>query len=341
MSQAGDLNTTIDDDNVGPFPGAGLDPQPRARRRGKDRRAAARQAKKRSKIKSDRDASAAKAPLVYAPPIAPTVTQTEREGVTLPAQPTAHRWRNAPASQRAAEHHRIDRWTFLAALALATVSAGFSIYGFTSIFVGAFWPVIGMGVALELGKLRAVTWIGRNGPAPWRRLKGALAALVIVLMGLNVVGAFGFLAKAHIGHQVEGETAIGGRMAEIQGRISVQEGIVAGLDRQIAQIDNAIAKATDKGRTNAAMQLAADQKRNRADLVTERVRQGKVLADLQVEKASVEGQRKVAEADLGPVRYLATLIGAADQDVLRWFILVIAVLLDPAAVLLLLAATRR
>ncbi len=44
---------------------------------------------------------------------------------------------------------------------------------------------------------------------------------------------------------------------------------------------------------------------------------------------------------LGPVRYLATLIGGDDQDVLRWFILVIAVLLDPAAVLLLLAATRR
>jgi hypothetical protein len=49
----------------------------------------------------------------------------------------------------------------------------------------------------------------------------------------------------------------------------------------------------------------------------------------------------VAEADLGPVRYLATLLGAGDQDVLRWFILVVAVLLDPAAVLLLLAATRR
>jgi hypothetical protein len=102
-----------------------------------------------------------------------------------------------------------------------------------------------------------------------------------------------------------------------------------------------VEKSTSKGRTNAAMQLAADQKRNRADLVTERVRQGKVLADLQVEKASVEGQRKVAEADLGPVRYLAMLLGAGDQDVLRWFILVVALLLDPAAVLLLLAATRR
>ena len=43
---------------------------------------------------------------------------------------------------------------------------------------------------------------------------------------------------------------------------------------------------------------------------------------------------------MGPVRYLALLLGANDQDVLRWFILVVALLLDPAAVLLLLAATR-
>jgi hypothetical protein len=31
------------------------------------------------------------------------------------------------------------------------------------------------------------------------------------------------------------------------------------------------------------------------------------------------------------VRYLATLLGASDQDVLRYFILVVAMLLDPAA----------
>jgi hypothetical protein len=37
---------------------------------------------------------------------------------------------------------------------------------------------------------------------------------------------------------------------------------------------------------------------------------------------------------------LAILLRAADEDVLRWAILVVALLLDPAAVLLLLAATR-
>ncbi len=54
----------------------------------------------------------------------------------------------------------------------------------------------------------------------------------------------------------------------------------------------------------------------------------------------MEGERRAVEADLGPLEYLATLLGAGDQDVVRCFILVVALLLDPAAVLLLLAATR-
>jgi hypothetical protein len=228
-----------------------------------------------------------------------------------------------------------------AALGLAAVSGGFSISGMTAIFVGAYWPVIGMGVVLEVGKLSAVAWLGHhNNGASWIGLKGAISLLVLVLMGLNIVGVYGFLAKAHIGHQIEGETAIASRMAEIQGRISVQEGVVASLDRQIAQIDKAVETATAKGRAVGAMQLATDQKRNRTDLVTKRDQTATALAGLKVAKAGIEGQAKVADADLGPLRYFAMLLGAGDQDVLRWFILVVASLLDPAAVLLLLAATR-
>jgi len=66
-----------------------------------------------------------------------------------------------------------------------------------------------------------------------------------------------------------------------------------------------------------------------------------VLAGLKIEKATTDGERRRVEADLGPIRYLATLLGANDQDVLRWFILLVAMLLDPATVLLLLAASAR
>jgi hypothetical protein len=63
-------------------------------------------------------------------------------------------------------------------------------------------------------------------------------------------------------------------------------------------------------------------------------------AHLKIEKAAVEGERRAVDADLGPVRYLAALLGEADEVVLRWFILIVALLLDPAAVLLVHAATQ-
>jgi hypothetical protein len=80
------------------------------------------------------------------------------------------------------------------------------------------------------------------------------------------------------------------------------------------------------------------KRNNLADKLTV---EAKALADLKIEKAAVEGERRKVEADLGPVRYLATQLGLTDEVVLRWFILVEALPLDPAAVLLLLAATRR
>src|SRR5215470_1039161 len=116
-----------------------------------------------------------------------------------------------------------------------------------------------MGVALEIGKLSAVAWLGHQRNTGSWGLKAALGALVAVPMGLNAVGCYGFLAKAHIGHQVEGDVAVAGRSADIEGRIYVQASLVADLDRRIAQIDKAVETAASKGKANAAMQLAADQ----------------------------------------------------------------------------------
>src|SRR5262249_29401824 len=85
--------------------------------------------------------------------------------------------------------------------------------GLTSIFVGAFWPVIAMGVALELGKLCAVAALPT---LRWGPLKAALIALVVVLMGLNAIGAYGFLAKAHIASAVTGEVAVAAALPRLR-----------------------------------------------------------------------------------------------------------------------------
>jgi hypothetical protein len=124
--------------------------------------------------------------------------------------------------------------TTVAALALAAISAGFSITGMTAIFVGATLPVIAMGVALELGKLSTVACLGRHyGSTP---LRLALAVLVAVLMGLNAIGAYGFLAKAHMGHAVEGELAHGRLAADVDARLEAQRATVGDRDRRLGQM---------------------------------------------------------------------------------------------------------
>jgi hypothetical protein len=85
--------------------------------------------------------------------------------------------------QRPVPTHRpcaVTFFTTVSALALATVSAGFSVSGMTSIFVGAFWPVIARGVALESGKLGAVAWL-RHSLCAFRRTAVRMPAFGFVV----------------------------------------------------------------------------------------------------------------------------------------------------------------
>jgi hypothetical protein len=132
---------------------------------------------------------------------------------------------------------------------------------------------------------------------------------------------------------------VSARAADVEARLALQRAIVADLEHRIALIDAAVEKTADRGRGYTAMAIADAQRKNRADLVASRMKESRTLADLELEESAVQGERKAVEADLGPVRYLATLVGATDEATMRWFILVVALLLDPAAVLLLLAAT--
>ena len=94
--------------------------------------------------------------------------------------------------------------------------------------------------------------------------------------------------------------------------------------------------------STAKLRAAGEERRQakRNSLADKLTVEAKVLADLKMEKAALDGERRKVEMDLGPVRYLATLLSADSETVLRWFILVVALLLDPAAMLLLLAAPR-
>jgi hypothetical protein len=75
-------------------------------------------------------------------------------------------------------------------------------------------------------------------------------------------------------------------------------------------------------------------------LVSERARAASALAAMEVEQAGAQNQRAEQGADFGPVEYLSKLMAVEREVAMRWFIVLVACLLDPAALLLLLAASR-
>jgi hypothetical protein len=245
---------------------------------------------------------------------------------------------NVPASRAS---YRIARGlALLSAFGLAAVSGFFSIVGLTSIFLGSFWPVVAMGTVFEGAKLSAVALLGHRCVAS-RALKFAIVLLIAALMALNGVGAYGFLARAQIAHAVADEIQVADHVAQAEARKRLAAANVADIDKRIEQIDSAIGQATKRGRTTSAMALAERQTSRRDALLADRARAATALASVEIESAGVESERAERGADFGPVEYLSKLLGIERQTAMRWFIVVVACLLDPAAVMLLVAGTVR
>jgi hypothetical protein len=240
----------------------------------------------------------------------------------------------------AARNGTVPLVVFSSALAVAAVSGSLSIAGLTAVFTGAFWVIIAMGVALEVAKLSAVAWLGRSYKAP-RVLKASIMALVAALMGLNFIGAYGFLARAHLDHVAAGEATVSVRQADVDARRQAAVATLADFDRRIAQVDDAVAESTRRGHAVSAMTLAERQAVRRTELVAARGHAATDLVALQVEGAAVTNQRNELAADTGPVLYLSKLIGIDQEAATRWFVFMVAVLLDPLALTLLLAASAQ
>lgn len=80
------------------------------------------------------------------------------------------------------------------------------------------------------------------------------------------------------------------------------------------------------------MTIADQKRRERADMAAERQRESQALASLQIEKASVAAQRRRVEAEVGPIRHLAELVGMAATDIERAVCLVTLALVECAVI---------
>lgn len=233
----------------------------------------------------------------------------------------------------------------LVALVLSGVAAWYSIIGLTAIFAAAFWPVVIMGTALEVGKVVTASWLYRNWDIAPRVVKYYLTGAVIVLMFITSMGIFGFLSRAHIEQTATAadNTVI---IHQIDSRIERENKKIADAETVIQQLDNAIKVLQDAKRLkgkDGAIAVREKQKTERESLqatITEAMNE---IDKLQDEKTKLSVEQAKLEAEVGPLKYIAELIYSnADKNQLesavRWVIIILVLVFDPLAVLLLIAA---
>jgi hypothetical protein len=144
-----------------------------------------------------------------------------------------------------------------------------------------------MAVAMESAKLVTAGWLARRWRSTAWVWRGVLMALVAGLAVINAAGVYAQLVVAHVGERAASASAVQVRDADLAARIEVGAGKVADLDRQIGQIDAAVAAATQRAKANTAVSVMEGQRKARAALANEREKAAGALAALKAERAHV------------------------------------------------------
>ena len=234
--------------------------------------------------------------------------------------------------------------TFLSAISISVIAAGYSIVGLATLFAGAVVPIIAMGSALEVGKLVAASWLYNN----WRNelvpktIKLYLTFAVIVLIFITSMGIFGFLSKAHL-DQVQPVSSNNIKIELIDKQINQQQIIIDRSQSTLTLLDSALEKYVDMEYVTRGLKEREKQKPEREALNLAINNAIDEISKLSDQKGELQLAQDKIEAEVGPIKYVAELIygdEAQDQfdNAVRWVIIVLIFVFDPLAVLLLIAA---
>ena len=234
--------------------------------------------------------------------------------------------------------------TFLSAISISVIAAGYSIVGLSTLFAGAVVPIIAMGSALEVGKLVAASWLYNN----WRNklvpytIKMYLTFAVIVLIFITSMGIFGFLSKAHL-DQVKPTSSNNIKIELLDKQINQQQLVIDRAEGQLALLDKALEVYIDKEYVSKGLKERKKQEEERTILNTAITDASNKIGELTLQKSELALEQDKIEAEVGPIKYIAELIyGEQAKDhfdkAVRWVIIVLIFVFDPLAVLLLIAA---
>ena len=234
--------------------------------------------------------------------------------------------------------------TFISAISISIIAAGYSIIGLATLFAGAAMPIIAMGSALEIGKLVAASWLYNNWSSTMvpKALKAYLFTAIIVLVFITSMGIFGFLSKAHL-DQVQPTSGNTIKIKTIDNQIVRQQNIIDRSEKTLTQLDKSIEVFLNNDFASRGLKERQKQEEERNQLNTAIKSASDEIAKLSNEKGTLQLAQDKIEAEVGPIKYIAELIYGKDaqshfDEAVRIVILILIFVFDPLAVLLLIAA---
>lgn len=228
---------------------------------------------------------------------------------------------------------------FITAFLISSVSAYFSISGLTAIFPNAAIPIVSMGIVLEMGKLVTASFVYQYWNKQKVLARSVLLTMTLVLSVLSSVGVYGYLSRKHI-EGTSGLASGGEEISLVQTQIDMEQSNITFLQQSLAQGDKVVNNyLSDTSKTIRAEAARTRLLRERQQTQAQIAASNKTLLTLQRQKDSLSQIQRVKEVDVGPLKYLAALISPETNidTVVRWFILTLVFVLDPLAILLVIA----
>lgn len=234
------------------------------------------------------------------------------------------------------------RLALFTGLMLSIVSAWYAITGLAAIFSAAFWSVIIMGTALEIGKIITASYLYRNWKVLPFMMKSYFTVAVAILMFITSMGVFGYLSKAHI-EQSASSGDVQSKIQMIDSRIERERDRVTRSETALKQLDLAINKIIEVNDATQGLRLRRSQEKERTTIKEEVKDAQKTIDNLQSERIPLSQQIREVEKEVGPIRYVAELLyGESTKEVLersvRLMIIALVLVLDPLALLLIISS---
>jgi hypothetical protein len=235
----------------------------------------------------------------------------------------------------------------ISGLAISGVAEYYSIMGLIAIYPAAFWPIVIMGVVLGVGKITATVWLKQNWDYAPFFLKVYILPAIVVLMMITSLGVFGFLSKAHSDQSlVSGD--VQAKIAIYDEKIKVAKDNIDANRKALKQMDEAVdqvmGRSTDEKGADKAVAIRRGQAKERTRLLSEIAAEQKTISQLSEERAPIAAEVRKVEAEVGPIKYIAHLLYGENPDAnilekaVIWVTVLIVIVLDPLAVIMLLAS---